>query len=84
MFKIDIKNRFKNPNFYLRIVIIALPTLIAYMSANDLTSWESVGNSLLAILSNPLLLATTLVAIYHSFTSTINKVVEEEEQPTIE
>lgn len=59
------KLRFKNPFFWMGLVgVILSPVLAAKgMTAEDLTTWDSVANALLAIVTNPHLLGSTLMGV---------------------
>lgn len=64
--KINLRARFTNPNFVFRfIAAIFVPALAGIgMEWQELTSWGTVGSALLAIISNPVVVALTL---YNAF-----------------
>lgn len=75
--KINLKDRYKNVNFYIRILVIITPVLIASLEYYHVQTWQDLGNVLVEIASKPTILIATLLAIYHSFTDTIKKVEAE-------
>ena len=57
--------RFKNPVFYMQLILAVLTPVLAYMglTVKDLTTWAAVGNVLLQAVSNPYVLALVLVSV---------------------
>ena len=62
---INWKIRFKNPVFYMQLILAVLTPVLAYMglTVKDLTTWAAVGNVLLQAVSNPYVLALVLVSV---------------------
>ena len=68
MNKINWKIRFKNPVFYMQLILAVLTPVLAYMglTVKDLTTWAAVGNVLLQAVSNPCVLALVLVSVWNA------------------
>ena len=68
MNKINWKIRFKNPVFYMQLILAVLTPVLAYMglTVKDLTKWAAVGNVLLQAASNPYVLALVLVSVWNA------------------
>ena len=62
------KIRFKNPVFYVQIVLAVLTPILAYMgiTAEDLTSWPYLWNVLIEAIKNPYVLALVTVSIWNA------------------
>ena len=65
---INWKIRFKNPVFYMQLILAVLTPVLAYMglTVKDLTTWAAVGNMLLQAVSNPYVLALVLVSVWNA------------------
>mgnify|MGYP004537578741 FL=1 len=65
---INWKIRFKNPVFYMQLILAVLTPVLAYMglTVKDLTTWAAVGNVLLQAISNPYVLALVLVSVWNA------------------
>lgn len=61
----EMKNRFKNPWFWIGIGAIALTAI--GVDPTTFTSWEAVSDSIMAVLSNPFQLGTMVLAILAVF-----------------
>lgn len=70
------KSRGKNPQFYIRIVLISfLPILTAMgLEPEAFTSWASLWAAVLSFVSNPFLLGLYIVTLVQSFSSSKNKI----------
>lgn len=68
MNKINWKIRFKNPVFYMQLILAVLTPVLAYMglTVKDLTTWAAVRNVLLQAISNPYVLALVLVSVWNA------------------
>ena len=66
--KINWKVRFKNPMFYVQLVLSVLTPILAYtgLTATDLTTWVKLGNILAQALSNPYVLSLVVVSVYNA------------------
>ena len=66
--KINWKVRFKNPLFYVQIVLSVLTPILAYsgLTATDLTTWAALGDVLGQALSNPYVLSLVIVSVYNA------------------
>lgn len=67
--KINLKVRFKNPMFYVQLVLSILTPILTYLglTATDLTTWAKFGEVLLQAISNPYVLSLVLVSVYNAF-----------------
>lgn len=61
----EMKNRFKNPWFWIGIGAIALTAI--GVDPTTFTSWDAVSDSIMAVLSNPFQLGTMVLAILAVF-----------------
>lgn len=66
--KINLKVRFKNPMFYVQLVLSVLTPILAYsgLTATDLTTWAKLGDVLLQAISNPYVLSLVIVSVYNA------------------
>lgn len=73
--KIEAKNRTKNFQFYLRIMLISFLPIMALMSIQpeSLSTWQALGQAFKDFLSNPFLIGTYIVTLYQSFLDSKNK-----------
>lgn len=60
--------RFKNPSFWVGVVIAVITPILAYMglTAEDITTWAALGNVLLQAVSNPYVLMLVIVSVYNT------------------
>ena len=65
---INWKVRFKNPVFYVQLLLAVLTPILAYMglTMSDLTTWPAVGNVLLQAVSNPYILGLVVVSVWNA------------------
>lgn len=65
---INWKVRFKNPVFYVQLLLAVLTPILAYMglTMSDLTTWSAVGNVLLQAVSNPYILGLVVVSVWNA------------------
>ena len=65
---INWKIRFKNPMFYVQLILAILTPILAYMglTMQDLTTWAKVGEILLQAISNPYVLGLVAVSVYNA------------------
>ncbi len=66
--KINWKVRFKNPMFWVGIIIAAAMTALAQlgMSWEQITTWTALGEALLEVIKNPVVLVAVLSSIYNA------------------
>lgn len=66
--KINWKIRFQNPHFIVQIIMAVLVPMLSYagLTAQDLTTWGTLGNLLLEAISNPYCLMLVLVSVYNA------------------
>ena len=76
-----LKERSKNIQFYIRIVLISFLPILAYfgMTGTDLTSWAVLGDTIVKFFSNPYLLGLYIITLYQSFKNTGTKELGESE-----
>lgn len=65
---INRKVRFKNPVFYVQLLLAVLTPILAYMglTMSDLTTWPAIGNVLLQAVSNPYILGLVVVSVWNA------------------
>lgn len=65
---INWKVRFKNPVFYVQLVISIISPIFAYLgiTAKDITTWDILLDIFKQALSNPYILSLIAVSIYNS------------------
>ena len=73
--KINWKVRFKNPLFYAQLILSVLTPILTYLglTATDLTTWAKLFDVLLQAVSNPYVLALTLVSVYNALVDPTTK-----------
>ena len=73
--KINWKVRFKNPMFIAQLVVAILTPILAYagLTAQDITTWEALGNLLLGAISNPYVLTLVIVSVYNAIVDPTTK-----------
>lgn len=73
--KINWKVRFKNPLFYVQIILSVLTPILTYMglTATDLTTWSVLGDVLGQALSNPYVLSLVVVSVYNALVDPTTK-----------
>lgn len=66
--KINWKVRFKNPQFWIQIILAVVAPVLAYfgLTGADFTTWGKVGETILAAISNPYVVVSVLVSVYNS------------------
>lgn len=66
--KINLKVRFKNPMFYVQIILSVLTPILAYsgLTATDLTTWAKLSDLLYKAISNPYVLSLVFVSVYNA------------------
>ena len=66
--KINLKVRFKNPMFYVQLVLSILTPILAYsgLTATDITTWAKLGEVLFQAISNPYVLSLVFVSVYNA------------------
>lgn len=65
---INWKVRFKNPVFYIQLMISVISPIFAYsgITATDITTWESLFDIFRQALSNPYILCLIVASIYNA------------------
>ena len=69
------KVRFKKPMFIAQLVVAILTPILAYagLTAQDITTWEALGNLLLGAISNPYVLTLVIVSVYNAIVDPTTK-----------
>lgn len=78
----NLKVRFKNPVFWVQIILAVLTPILAYagLTAKDLTTWPTLGNLLLGAISNPYVLGLVAVSVWNALTDPTTAGVTDSEQ----
>lgn len=65
---INWKIRLKNPSFWVSAVIALITPILAYMglTAQDITTWATLGNVLIEAVKNPYVLLLAAVSLYNA------------------
>ena len=66
--KINLKVRFKNPMFYVQLVLSVFTPIMTYLglTATDLTTWGKLADVIGQAISNPYVLSLVLVSVYNA------------------
>ena len=64
----NLKVRFKNPVFIVQILLAILVPILSYagLTAQDITTWETLGNLLLGAVKNPYVLSLVAVSVFNA------------------
>lgn len=73
--KINWKVRFKNPVFWISIVVAVIAPVLAYLGLNwqDMTTWAALGNLFMQAISNPVILVSILVSVWNAINDPTTK-----------
>ena len=73
--KINLKVRFKNPMFYVQLVLSVLTPILTYLglTATDLTTWAKLTDVLVQAVSNPYVLSLVIVSVYNALVDPTTK-----------
>lgn len=74
--------RFKNPTWWAQIVAaIVLPLIVGVgMSWEDMTSWATLGQTLMAALGNPVVVVSMLISLWNAVTDPTTKGIGDSKQ----
>ena len=66
--KLNLKVRFKNPVFIVQLGLAILTPLLAYagLTAQDLTTWKTLGDIIVSAASNPYVLSLVAVSVWNA------------------
>jgi len=66
--KINLRVRFRNPQFWFQVILSATAPALAYAGivTEDLTSWSILFETMVQAFKNPYVLGMTAVALYNS------------------
>ena len=72
---INWKVRFKNPVFWVQIIVAIVLPILAYLglSWEDMTSWAALGGIFLEAVKNPVILASVLVSVWNAINDPTTK-----------
>lgn len=64
----NFKVRFKNPVFIVQILLAIILPILSYagLTAQDITTWETLGTLLLGAIKNPYVLSLVAVSIWNA------------------
>ena len=76
---INLKVRFKNPVFIAQLILAILTPILAYagLTAQDLTTWKTLGELLLGAISNPYVLSLVVVSVWNALNDPTTKGVSD-------
>lgn len=79
---INWKVRFKNPTFWISVAIAIFTPILAYMgiTAEDLTTWQSVAALFKEAVSNPYMLLLIAVSVYNAVIDPTTKGISDSAQ----
>lgn len=60
--------RFKNPVFWVQLVLAVFTPILAYagLTAEDMTTWQALGDLILGALSNPYVLGLVVISVWNA------------------
>lgn len=66
--KINLKVRFRNPVFIIQIILAVLTPILAYagLTAQDLTTWKTLGDLIIGAISNPYVLSLVALSVWNA------------------
>lgn len=65
---INWKVRFKNPVFIVQLILAVMTPILAYagLTAEDLTTWGTLGDLLLSALANPYVVGMVIISVWNA------------------
>lgn len=68
--KINWKVRFKNPTYYIQLVLAVFTPILAYLGLEfaDITTWSTLGELIQQAYSNPYLLGLIIISVFNAST----------------
>ena len=68
MNRINWKVRIKNPVFWVQVAIAVILPILTYfgLTWEDMTSWAAIGNLLLQVVKNPVVIAAVLASVWNA------------------
>ncbi|PLR99658.1 phage holin [Bacillus sp. T33-2] len=75
MNKINWSVRFKNPLFLSQLFMAFFVPILGYfgLTAQDMTTWKSVGDLVVDAVSNPYVVSLIVVSVYNAITNPMSK-----------
>lgn len=72
---INWKVRFKNPVFWVQIIVAVVLPILAYLglSWDDMTSWEALGGIFIEAVKNPVILVSVVVSVWNAINDPTTK-----------
>jgi len=82
MNKINWKVRFKNPVFMVQIILAFFTPILGYfgLTAEDLTTWNSVFKLIIDAISNPYVVSLIIVSVWNAINDPTTKGVADSKQ----
>lgn len=73
--KINWKVRFKNPAFWVQVVVAIFVPMLAYFGLNwsDMTTWAAIGQVLIDAVKNPVVMLSAAVSVWNAATDPTTK-----------
>ena len=78
----NFKVRFKNPVFIVQFILAILTPILAYagLTAQDITTWDTLGQLLLGAIKNPYVLSLVAVSIWNALNDPTTSGVKDSDQ----
>lgn len=78
----NLKVRFKNPVFIAQLVLAILTPILAYagLTAQDLTTWQTLFDLLVGAISNPYVLSLVVVSVWNALNDPTTQGLKDSEQ----
>ena len=78
----NFKVRFKNPVFIVQLILAILAPILAYagLTAQDITTWDTLGQLLLGAIKNPYVLSLVAVSIWNALNDPTTSGVKDSDQ----
>ena len=79
--KLNLKVRFKNPVFVAQIILSIIMPILGYagMTAQDVTTWNILGNVLVESVKNPYVLGLVVVSVWNALNDPTTKGIGDSE-----
>lgn len=78
----NLKVRIKNPVFWAQIVLAVFTPVLAYagLTAEDMNTWQALGDLIMGALSNPYVLMLVVVSVWNAINDPTTKGVTDSTQ----
>lgn len=76
------KVRIKNPVFWAQVILAVFTPILAYagLTAEDMNTWQALGDLIMGALSNPYVLMLVVVSVWNAINDPTTKGVTDSEQ----